>query len=252
MISCLQLERVRARSAPSPATPSATSNAVAGSGTIWSVSVVMEASEPSAPSATTDGVTSWSTPAPLAVRLSKPVPVIVEGTTLERAHHRDQAAGVHRPGRRGGLGRHRAPTAGAGGVGGGVVTGVGTAGGQGGQRDQCDGSDDGLHGVGTGGTPGGFVRGLYRDVLGREAGDPEVAGWVGLLATAPRSSVALAIAGSEEAFLARISEVYQARLRRQLSATDRQLWADQYRSGLRSDEAAFFVTASPEYTDRPA
>ena len=101
-----------------------------------------------------------------------------------------------------------------------------------------------------GGTPSGFVAGLYRDVLGRSAGPPEVEAWLGVLATAPRSAVASAIAGSEEAFLARVSGLYDARLRRPLAESDRPLWIEQYRLGIRADVAEFYITASPEYTDR--
>ena len=79
----VQFESKRRRSAPSPASPHATSSAVAGSGTI----VERERGEGRRASRarrgrTMVGDTSWSTPAPPAVRLSKPVPITVDGEPL--------------------------------------------------------------------------------------------------------------------------------------------------------------------------
>lgn len=110
--------------------------------------------------------------------------------------------------------------------------------------------------VGAGGTSAGWVRALYADVLGREAGDSEVAFWLGQLSRgSSRFQVAMGFLLSTEYLSTVIDGYYWWLLGRGLDPTGLGTWVGAIQSGARDEQIIGGIIASEEYwvneTTRP-
>jgi hypothetical protein len=101
-----------------------------------------------------------------------------------------------------------------------------------------------------GATHDGFVRGLYRELLGREPDEPGVAHWVGLLARgARRFEVASSFYRSPESRSDRVLRLYRQLLEREPDTAGWEHWTERL---LREDDLrlATFLVASDEFLVR--
>jgi glucose/arabinose dehydrogenase len=101
-----------------------------------------------------------------------------------------------------------------------------------------------------GSTAPGFVRGLYRDILGRDAGQAEVDLWLSRLPGAGREGVARGILTSAEAWNNVVAALYVGHLGRPSSPAERSFWVDQLRAGLTRERLEVIILSSPEYRSR--
>ncbi|MCV2395901.1 DUF4214 domain-containing protein [Actinotalea sp. M2MS4P-6] len=99
-----------------------------------------------------------------------------------------------------------------------------------------------------GGTDAGWVRLLYRTVLGRSAGSSEVAYWVGELnGGRTRQSVALGFLYSTEHLTDVVDGYYVDLLGRRIDATGRKFWVTQIQQGARDEQIIAGIVSSDEY-----
>lgn len=99
-----------------------------------------------------------------------------------------------------------------------------------------------------GGTQSGWIKGLYRDVLGRTPSSDEVNGWLRTLATGTRPiDLALGFTASSERESIVVADYYTSFLGRTASADEISYWVGQIQHGqFREDVEGSFV-ASQEY-----
>jgi hypothetical protein len=103
----------------------------------------------------------------------------------------------------------------------------------------------------NGGTPDGWVRGLYRDVLDRSAAEDEVGFWVGRLgAGASRQAVALGFVLSTERLTTVVEGYYQQLLDRGLDPVGRAGWVSAIQAGARTEAIIGGIVGSEEYFGR--
>jgi Domain of unknown function (DUF4214)/Subtilase family len=104
-----------------------------------------------------------------------------------------------------------------------------------------------------GGTTGGVITSLYRDLLHRSPGGPELAYWSGQLAAGTtRAWMATAVATSHEYHLVLVQGWYQHDLGRSADAQGAQYWATSLDRGTGDDTARLSVLTSDEYFSRPS
>jgi hypothetical protein len=94
-----------------------------------------------------------------------------------------------------------------------------------------------------------FVRQLYRDFLGREAGGDEVTYWADRLASrqTDRYGLATSLSRSDEWITSVITEFYRDTLNREPDAGGLRGWIDAARNGMPTAQIASAFYASPEY-----
>lgn len=103
----------------------------------------------------------------------------------------------------------------------------------------------------AGGTPEAWVRQLYRHVLGREAGDTEVAGWVTALAQGhSREAVARGFLLSSERLTTVVNGYYQDLLGRSIDPAGRTTWVTAIQQGARTEQIIGGIVSSDEYFAR--
>ena len=103
----------------------------------------------------------------------------------------------------------------------------------------------------AGGTPESWVRQLYRHVLGREAGDTEVAGWVTALAQGhSREAVARGFLLSTERLTTVVNGYYQDLLGRSIDPAGRTTWVTAIQQGARTEQIIGGIVSSDEYFAR--
>ncbi|MCV2393865.1 DUF4214 domain-containing protein [Actinotalea sp. M2MS4P-6] len=99
-----------------------------------------------------------------------------------------------------------------------------------------------------GGTDAGWVRLLYRTVLGRSAGSSEVAYWVGEInGGRTRQSVALGFLYSTEHLTDVVDGYYVDLLGRHIDPTGRTFWVTQIQQGARDEQIIAGIVSSDEY-----
>lgn len=102
-----------------------------------------------------------------------------------------------------------------------------------------------------GGTVAGWVRGLYRTVLGREPSDAEARGWeVQLPIGRSRFQVARGFLCSTEHLAAVVDGYYLELLDRHIDPTGRATWVDLIQRGRREEEVVAGIVSSVEYRAR--
>lgn len=102
--------------------------------------------------------------------------------------------------------------------------------------------------AGAGGTSADWVRTLYADVLGREAGDSEVAFWVSQLTSgATRAQVAMGFLLSTEYLSTVIDGYYRWLLGRGLDPAGLGTWVSAIQHGARDEQVIGGIIASEEY-----
>jgi hypothetical protein len=99
----------------------------------------------------------------------------------------------------------------------------------------------------SGGTDQGWVGELYRDVLGREAGAAEVAGWLPVVRSAGRVAVARQFLYSTEHLTTVVDGYYRWLLGRGIDPTGQRGWVSAIQAGHRSEAIIAGIIASPEY-----
>lgn len=100
----------------------------------------------------------------------------------------------------------------------------------------------------AGGTSADWVRALYADVLGREAGDSEVAFWVGRLnGGATRAQVAMGFLLSTEYLSSVVADYYWWLLDRGPDPTGLGTWVSAIQHGARDEQIIGGIIASEEY-----
>jgi acrosin len=99
----------------------------------------------------------------------------------------------------------------------------------------------------SGGTDAAYIRALYRDVLGRTAGQAEVDYWLGSLGRIGRGDVAASFASSDEYRGALIHSYYTRYLRRAPDAAGLAYWLSQLRQGLTQEQVQAGLICSSEY-----
>ncbi len=102
--------------------------------------------------------------------------------------------------------------------------------------------------VRNGNSPGGYVIGLYRDLLGRYPGAPEVNYWAPL-AAANRMNVANAFMGTDEFRARTVVAWYQKWLKRTPSPVETNAWVANLRAGMNWREAQANFMSGFEYTN---
>ncbi|RYV51387.1 DUF4214 domain-containing protein [Pengzhenrongella frigida] len=103
----------------------------------------------------------------------------------------------------------------------------------------------------AGGSDSGWVRQLYRDVLGREANEPEVGGWTNVLAGGTsRQSVSIGFVISTERLSSVVNGYYLHLLGRTIDPTGQQGWVSAIQHGARSEDIIGGIVASEEYYGR--
>jgi len=101
---------------------------------------------------------------------------------------------------------------------------------------------------GAGATRAGWVRALYADVLGRDAGDAEVAFWLDQLGRgATRTQVAMGFLLSTEYLTTVVEGYYWWLLGRGLDPTGRAGWVSAIQHGARDEQIIGGIIASDEY-----
>lgn len=101
---------------------------------------------------------------------------------------------------------------------------------------------------GAGGTSADWVRALYADVLGREAGVDEVGFWLGQLGRgASRAQVAMGFLLSTEYLSSVVDGYYMWLLGRSLDPTGRSTWVSAIQHGARDEQIIGGIIASDEY-----
>jgi hypothetical protein len=104
-----------------------------------------------------------------------------------------------------------------------------------------------------GGNGAGWVRGLYHDLLGRNATDAEVSGWVNALNKGVSTeTIAFGFASSPEREAMRIRDDYFSYLGRDASPGEIDFWVKAFGQGLSNEDLAASFIASPEYYDAAA
>lgn len=99
----------------------------------------------------------------------------------------------------------------------------------------------------NGGTSADWVRALYRDVLGRDAGSSEVTGWVAALDRgATRTQVSLGFLLSTEYLTTVVDGYYQRFLRRSIEP-GQGTWVAAIQNGARDEQIIGGIVASDEY-----
>jgi len=102
-----------------------------------------------------------------------------------------------------------------------------------------------------GGQGEGWVRGMYRDLLGRDPAASEVGYWLAALgAGASDQSVAYGFAASAEREGQRVTQDYENFLGRDPDAWGISNWVNQFRGGLRNESVVAGFVASPEFRGR--
>lgn len=102
--------------------------------------------------------------------------------------------------------------------------------------------------VGSGGTAAQWVRALYLDVLGRAAGDSEVAFWLDQLGRgATRAQVAMGFLLSTEYLSSVVDGYYLWLLGRNLDPSGRATWVSAIQRGARDEQIIGSIVASEEY-----
>jgi hypothetical protein len=102
--------------------------------------------------------------------------------------------------------------------------------------------------AGAGGTSAGWVRALYADVLGRDAGDSEVAFWLGQLNRgATRTQVAMGFLLSTEYLSTVVDGYYWWLLGRGLDPSGLGTWVSAIQHGARDEQIIGGIVASEEY-----
>ena len=96
------------------------------------------------------------------------------------------------------------------------------------------------------GTNEGFVAGLYHDLLGRDASDDEVKGWVDQLATRDRASVALKFMLTSEAATREVTALYPQFLRRNADSSS-DVFVKALQQGVDSRSVLANIIISDEY-----
>jgi hypothetical protein len=100
----------------------------------------------------------------------------------------------------------------------------------------------------SGGTPEGWVRGLYRTVLDREPSQPEVDWWVNAIGHGMnRGSVAGGFLYSTEHLTTVVDGYYQWLLRRHIDPVGARDWVARIQQGYRDEAIIAGIVASPEY-----
>lgn len=100
----------------------------------------------------------------------------------------------------------------------------------------------------AGGTSADWVRALYVDVLGREAGDAEVSSWVAALnGGITRTQVAMGFLLSTEYLSSVVDGYYWWLLDRGLDPTGRAAWVSAIQQGARDEQIIGGIIASEEY-----
>lgn len=103
----------------------------------------------------------------------------------------------------------------------------------------------------AGGTTGGFLQAIYRDVLGRELDPGGQATWGGLLAAGnSRTFVANCVLGSVESNRREVDALYQATLRRSPDASGREAFGSLLDAGASNEQARALLLGSDEYFAR--
>jgi hypothetical protein len=101
---------------------------------------------------------------------------------------------------------------------------------------------------GHGGTAAGWLRGLYRDLLGRDADAAGLAYWADVLgAGAAPAQVAYGLAASPERAARRVTADYQQYLGRIPQAGEVSSWVNALQSGARNEDVVAGFLASEEY-----
>lgn len=99
----------------------------------------------------------------------------------------------------------------------------------------------------SGGTSADWVKALYRDVLGRDAGASEVAGWVAALDRgATRTQVSMGFLLSTEYLTSVVDGYYQHLLRRSIEP-GQGTWVAAIQNGARDEQIISGIVASDEY-----
>lgn len=103
----------------------------------------------------------------------------------------------------------------------------------------------------SGGTPAGYVDGVYRSVLGTTPDAGTRAHWVNLLnAGTHRYDVAWAVLTSHHARVKLVTTTYPGLLGRQADAFAVDYWTGHLANGLRQDHMLAFIVGSPEYLSK--
>jgi Cysteine-rich secretory protein family/Domain of unknown function (DUF4214) len=103
----------------------------------------------------------------------------------------------------------------------------------------------------AGGNDAGWVRKLYREVLGREASSAEVASWTAAVQRgATRSQVAMGFLLSTEDLSSTVDGYYRWLLRRGLDPVGQSAWVQAIQRGTRVEQIIGGIIASPEYFAR--
>lgn len=103
----------------------------------------------------------------------------------------------------------------------------------------------------NGGTPAGWVRGLYRDVLGRGPGDEEIAAWTARLAAGvSRTAVAMGFVLSTERLTTVVDGYYRSLLGRTIDPVGQAGWVSAIQGGARTEAIIGGIVASDEYWGR--
>jgi len=103
----------------------------------------------------------------------------------------------------------------------------------------------------AGGNDAGWVRQLYRHVLGRSASAAEVSGWVGALGSGQtRASVALGFLLSTEHLTTVVDGYYREILGRSIDPSGRVTWVTNIQRGARVEQIIGGIVASEEYFNK--
>src|SRR5205807_322952 len=101
-----------------------------------------------------------------------------------------------------------------------------------------------------GGTDDAFIRGLYRDILGRSASLAEVESWQGGLGASSRPTVARAFVTSDEFRIALLDSFYQRYLNRHIDPIGLSTWLRQMQRGATQEQMEAALLISEEYQQR--
>ncbi|MCV2394176.1 DUF4214 domain-containing protein [Actinotalea sp. M2MS4P-6] len=99
----------------------------------------------------------------------------------------------------------------------------------------------------AGGTDAGWVRRLYRDVLGRSPASSEVAGWLPTIRSSGRYAVARGFLLSSEHLTDVVDAYYRDLLGRRIDSQGRATWVNAIQRGARLEEIIGSIVASDEY-----
>lgn len=99
----------------------------------------------------------------------------------------------------------------------------------------------------AGGTDGGWVSALYRNILGRDVDQDGLDYWTQYIQTHSKQSVVLGFVTSDEYRLGMIKGWYQQYLGRELDDAGAQFWLKQMKNGLKQEAIQNGILASAEY-----